>query len=89
MPNKKWRNYPTCFRRWCYRKQTFIYVWLNYSNILLLCREFEQLATSVLGECHQKDPDKAQMIVERKSPTWNEITSLQIAAVANDLVGII
>ncbi|WAR22251.1 TMP2L-like protein [Mya arenaria] len=46
--------------------------------------EFELLATDVLEECHQSDPDKAMMIVERRSPVWGEMTSLQIAAASND-----
>ncbi|XP_053406588.1 transient receptor potential cation channel subfamily M member-like 2 [Mercenaria mercenaria] len=49
-------------------------------------REFEKLATEVLNECHHKDPDKAMMIAERKSPCWNEMTSLQVAAAATDQV---
>ncbi|XP_060576682.1 transient receptor potential cation channel subfamily M member-like 2 [Ruditapes philippinarum] len=48
--------------------------------------EFEKLATEVLNECHHKDPDKAMMIAERKSPCWNEMTSFQIAAAATDQV---
>ncbi|XP_052773611.1 transient receptor potential cation channel subfamily M member-like 2 [Mya arenaria] len=48
--------------------------------------EFELLATDVLEECHQSDPDKAMMIVERRSPVWGEMTSLQIAAASNDQV---
>lgn len=48
--------------------------------------EFEKLATKVLNECHHKDPDKAMMIAERKSPSWNEMTCLQIAAAATDQV---
>ena len=38
----------------------------------------------MLNECHHKDPDKAMMIAERKSPCWNEMTCLQIAAAATD-----
>ena len=46
--------------------------------------DFEHLATEVLNECHHKDPDKAMMLAERKSPCWNEMTCLQIAAAATD-----
>ena len=46
--------------------------------------DFEHLATEVLNECHHKDPDKAMMLAERKSPCWNEMTCLQIAAAAID-----
>lgn len=46
--------------------------------------EFESMATEVLDECHQKDPEKAMMIAERKSPCWNNMTCLQIAAAATD-----
>lgn len=55
---------------------------------LYLSREFEDLAVKVLNECHQKDPGKAMMIVERNSPVWNEMTCLQIAAASNDQVNI-
>ena len=41
---------------------------------------------SVLDECHHKDPHKAMMIVERKSPCWNDMMCLQIAASSNDQV---
>lgn len=50
------------------------------------CRVFETLSTKVLDECHHKDPNKAMMIVERKSPCWNDMTCLQIAASSNDQV---
>ena len=46
--------------------------------------DFEHLATEVLNKCHHKDPDKAMMLAERKSPCWNEMTCLQIAAAAID-----
>ncbi|XP_052227848.1 transient receptor potential cation channel subfamily M member-like 2 isoform X2 [Dreissena polymorpha] len=49
-----------------------------------LKKEFEGLATNVLNACHMVDPDKAMMIVERKSPCFNEMSCLQIAASAND-----
>lgn len=45
--------------------------------------EFETLATSVLDECHHKDPNKTLLVLMRKTPCWNE-TCLQIAASAND-----
>ena len=57
-----------------------------YEFYQFLYREFETLATNVLDECHHKDPNKAMMIVERKSPCWNEMTCLQIAASSNDQV---
>ncbi|KAL3863125.1 hypothetical protein ACJMK2_004897 [Sinanodonta woodiana] len=46
--------------------------------------EFENLATSVLDACHSVDPDKAMILVERKSPTWQSVTCMQMAASAND-----
>ncbi|CAL1527369.1 unnamed protein product [Lymnaea stagnalis] len=46
--------------------------------------EFEQLAISVLNECHNVDPDKSIMLIQRKSPTWGGMTCLQIAASASD-----
>ncbi|XP_052269751.1 transient receptor potential cation channel subfamily M member 3-like isoform X2 [Dreissena polymorpha] len=46
--------------------------------------EFETLATSVLNECYERDQEKAIMIVERKSPVWNELSALQIASVSDD-----
>ncbi|XP_059174640.1 transient receptor potential cation channel subfamily M member-like 2 [Physella acuta] len=46
--------------------------------------EFEQIAISVLDECHNVDPDKAMMLIERESPVWNGLTCLQIAASASD-----
>ncbi|KAK3596566.1 hypothetical protein CHS0354_010445 [Potamilus streckersoni] len=46
--------------------------------------EFENLATSVLDACHSVDPDKAMILVERKSPSWNSVTCMQMAAAAND-----
>ena len=49
-------------------------------------RMFEELATKVLDECHAMDPEKAIMLVERKSPSWSRMTCLQIAAAANDQV---
>ncbi|KAK6185074.1 hypothetical protein SNE40_007394 [Patella caerulea] len=45
---------------------------------------FEELATKVLDECQSVDPDKAMMLVERKSPMWSDMTCLQMAAVAKD-----
>ena len=39
-----------------------------------------------INQCHNKDPNKAMMIVERKSPTWNDMTCLHIAASSNDQV---
>jgi hypothetical protein len=45
---------------------------------------FEELATKVLDECHAVDPEKAVMLVERKSPSWSRMTCLQIAAAANN-----
>ncbi|GFS07559.1 transient receptor potential cation channel subfamily M member 3-like [Elysia marginata] len=46
--------------------------------------EFESLAIRVLDECHNTDPDKAIMLVERRSPTWSDLTCLQVAASARD-----
>ncbi|BFY97240.1 hypothetical protein BsWGS_00280 [Bradybaena similaris] len=46
--------------------------------------EFEKLAIGVLDECHNNDPDKAVMLVGRKSPVWSNLTCLQIAVSASD-----
>ena len=42
------------------------------------------MATHVLDECHHRDPAKAMMIAERKSPSWSEMSCLQVAASAED-----
>ncbi|GFO25838.1 transient receptor potential cation channel subfamily m member 3-like [Plakobranchus ocellatus] len=54
------------------------------SNFHDMKDEFEQLAVRVLDECHSIDPDKAVMLVERRSPTWSDLTCLQVAASAGD-----
>ncbi|KAH9518536.1 hypothetical protein Btru_017091 [Bulinus truncatus] len=46
--------------------------------------QFEQLAISVLDECHMVDPEKAIDIVQRNSPTWSGMTCLQISASSLD-----
>ncbi|CAG5125692.1 unnamed protein product [Candidula unifasciata] len=46
--------------------------------------EFEKLAIGVLDECHGNNPDKAVMLVGRKSPVWSNLTCLQIAISAAD-----
>lgn len=48
--------------------------------------EFEHLARSVIDECHAKQKEKAMMLAERKSPSWSEMTSLQIAASGKNMV---
>lgn len=62
---------------------------VSIQNVILqnyVDREFETLGTHVLKECYMADPDKAMMIVERKSQVWANMTTLQIAAVAKDQV---
>ena len=49
-------------------------------------RIFEKLAKNVLDECHLKHSGKAMMLAERKSPTWSGMTSMQMAASAEDRV---
>ncbi|XP_067657196.1 transient receptor potential cation channel subfamily M member-like 2 isoform X2 [Haliotis asinina] len=46
--------------------------------------KFERLAMRVLDECHLVDPNKAMMLVERKSLIWSKMSCLQMAASAND-----
>ncbi|WAR20827.1 TRPM3-like protein [Mya arenaria] len=46
--------------------------------------DFELLATNVLDECHHNDPGKAMMIAERESPSYNQMSCMQIAAAASD-----
>jgi len=39
-----------------------------------------------LNECHNRDNNKAMMLAERRSPTWSNMTSMQMAASADNLV---
>ncbi|XP_076461799.1 transient receptor potential cation channel subfamily M member 8-like [Babylonia areolata] len=53
-------------------------------DFLQMRKTFEELATKVLDECHAQDPEKAIMLVERKSPAWSRMTCMQIAASSVD-----
>uniref|UniRef100_K1PWA2 Transient receptor potential cation channel subfamily M member 6 n=1 Tax=Magallana gigas TaxID=29159 RepID=K1PWA2_MAGGI len=55
-------------------------------KVLIFKDEFEHLARSVIDECHAKQKEKAMMLAERKSPSWSEMTSLQIAASGKNMV---
>ena len=59
---------------------------LRHQQIKFVYREFERLATCIVNECQHSDPEKAMMIVERKSPCWNDMTCLQIAAASTNQV---
>ncbi|CAG2185726.1 TRPM3 [Mytilus edulis] len=50
------------------------------NKVLAYKEEFDELASVVLDECHSRDPTKAMMIAERRSPTWSNMTSMQMAA---------
>ena len=62
----------------------------DFEPLAIVCvsvpSEFESLAIRVLDECHNTDPDKAIMLVEKRSPTWSDLTCLQVAASAGDQV---
>lgn len=64
----------------------FIEMGIVFMFIAYIYSKFELLATKVLDECHSSDPNKAIMLLDRKSPTWSQMTCLQIAAAANDQV---
>ncbi|XP_052075160.1 transient receptor potential cation channel subfamily M member-like 2 isoform X1 [Mytilus californianus] len=54
------------------------------NKVLAYKEEFDELASDVLDECHSRDPIKAMMIAERRSPTWSNMTSMQMAASADN-----
>ncbi|XP_052073400.1 transient receptor potential cation channel subfamily M member-like 2 isoform X4 [Mytilus californianus] len=54
------------------------------NKVLAYKEEFDELASGVLDECHSRDPIKAMMIAERRSPTWSNMTSMQMAASADN-----
>ncbi|XP_076107233.1 transient receptor potential cation channel subfamily M member 8-like [Mytilus galloprovincialis] len=54
------------------------------NKVLAYKEEFDELASVVLDECHSRDPTKAMMIAERRSPTWSNMTSMQMAASADN-----
>ncbi|XP_052073403.1 transient receptor potential cation channel subfamily M member 3-like isoform X6 [Mytilus californianus] len=54
------------------------------NKVLAYKEEFDELASVVLDECHSRDPTKAMMIAERRSPTWSNMTGMQMAASADN-----
>ncbi|VDI11958.1 Hypothetical predicted protein [Mytilus galloprovincialis] len=54
------------------------------NKVLAYKEEFDELASDVLDECHTRDPTTAMMIAERRSPTWSNMTSMQMAASADN-----
>ncbi|CAG2234434.1 unnamed protein product [Mytilus edulis] len=54
------------------------------NKVLAYKEEFDELASDVLDECHSRDPTTAMMIAERRSPTWSNMTSMQMAASADN-----
>ncbi|CAC5369887.1 unnamed protein product [Mytilus coruscus] len=54
------------------------------NKVLAYKEEFDELASVVLDECHSRDPTKAMMIAERRSPTWSNMKSMQMAASADN-----
>jgi len=70
----------------CYVSCNFWYE-LVYLLLTGACiREFEQLAVSVLEECHRAHPEKAIMLVEKKNRRWSGMSCLDMAAEAKDRV---
>ena len=63
-----------------------IILFRNCDLCLCVFSEFDDLATDVLNECHNRDNNKAMMLAERRSPTWSNMTSMQMAASADNLV---
>ena len=55
-------------------------------GVLLLFRQFESLATSVIEECYQTDEEFAGMLIDCPHPHWQGRNTLTIAASANDKV---
>ncbi|KAL8615582.1 hypothetical protein ACOMHN_016159 [Nucella lapillus] len=70
----------------CIKMHRFIPKYLHSvrQDFLHMKKMFEELGTKVLDECHAQDPEKAIMLVERKSPAWSRMTCMQIAASANN-----
>ena len=46
-------------------------------------QELELMAVRVLEICHEADPEKSELLIEQKHPTWGEINCLEMAAVGD------
>ena len=66
---------------------SLIFPYLN-KHICISYREFEKKAVKVLDECHNTDPEKSALLIERKYPTWGNFTCLEMAAASHDRVTI-
>ena len=51
-------------------------------SIMLISREFENLAMKVLIECYKKDKEEAKKLLERNLPNWDNMCALDLAAAA-------
>ncbi|XP_071180049.1 transient receptor potential cation channel subfamily M member 4-like [Mytilus edulis] len=50
------------------------------NKVLAHKEEFDELALDLLDEYHTRDPITAMLIAGRRSPTWSNMTSMQMAA---------
>ncbi|KAK4329362.1 hypothetical protein Pmani_000285 [Petrolisthes manimaculis] len=47
--------------------------------------KFESLAVKVVDECYQQDQTNALSLVQMKSPTWGDLTTLDLALLGSDI----
>lgn len=66
------------------------FIWFIYDEefsiiFMYFKSDFESMAISVLNDCYSRDETRAELLLIKEIPQFGNLTSLQVAASANDL----